>query len=383
MRTIGPLLILLVTAAVGLGMPPSPTRALFARMPVTAAEASRLLERAREGGFNTLIVETLANAQAVYPSSVFPQRPEFRDSPVAMRFLADCAERDLRVWAWVQVLNWGPKPPPAAKFKPGPRALLDEHPEWLDRTADGITSGELEKGNQFVSPSSSEVRQRLRDFCLELGEHFEVDGVVFDAARGPRDPKRRAHFGYSGAARERFLRDTGLEPLLLASPARDTDETELARWIRWTAWRENEVSTLVSEMATAFREGTRRRGVRGMVAALVEPDYYRERGRSSLVQDWARWAREGYVEAVLPRLDAFAVRDQQRNLDEARARLREAKEAKLLPVFAWRKGSRHPEIRRQLDFVEQNRLDHVAWLSYETLAEAPGSFKEIRQAAAK
>lgn len=364
----------------------SPVRALFARLPADEKEVTRMLDRMREGGFNTLIVETFYHGQTVCASQVFPQHAEFRDTRALANVIARCKDRDFRVFAWVHTLYWRPvirgnpiDPAPSTGRSAGlSLSLLDQHPEWLDRTVQGLTTDRFEGQHQFVSASVPEVRNMLRDLCLEIGEHFEVDGIVLDYIRAARDAKGRAHFGYTVSAREKFVKEMGEDPIDIPTPGATTDETDRARWIRWTAWRENEISTLVSDISAAFREGCRRRGARGIVVAAVFPDYYRDRGRSTIVQDWARWGREGWVDWLMPTLYAFDLRVKKNDLDEVRGRTRGTR-VQLVPVFAAKKGTAHPEAHVQAAFAKENGLKNFAFFNYGWLAETPESFARVRR----
>lgn len=331
-----------------------PIRALFVRLPNDNTEVRMLLDRMKEGGFNTVIVETFYHAHTIYPSKLFPQRPEFKGSRAFEDLISLCKTRHYRVYAWIETLYWRPvidgSPANSPEYdyrtqKLKRRAetvpsLLDQHPDWLLRTVDGKTTEQFEAQHQFVSASTPEVRRRLRDLCREIGEQFDVDGLVLDYIRGAGDHSGRARF-------------------------RDS-----------LTLRENTVSTLVSALAIAFRSGSKRRAKTGVVAACVFPEYYRHRGHSTIVQDWARWCKQGSIDLLMPMLYAHNLNDEKRDLEEVRHRTRSTR-VRLVPVFAVRKNSPHFAPNVQANFVKTNGVDSFAFFSYGSLAEMPESFARI------
>jgi uncharacterized lipoprotein YddW (UPF0748 family) len=168
---------------------------------VSPQSVSRVVELAAENGFNTLIVQVRGRGDAYYLGGLEPraevleeQPPDF--DPLA-QILAEAHRAGIAVHAWLNTFFcWsGDKPPKA------PNHVVNAHPEWLLRDADGkvvIQPGDEVEG-AYLDPAHPNARRFVHDVFLDVASRYNVDGVHFDFVRYPS-----ADIGYSDYDLERL-----------------------------------------------------------------------------------------------------------------------------------------------------------------------------------
>jgi hypothetical protein len=132
---------------------------------------------------------------------------------------------------------------------------------------------------------------------LEIVSCYDVDGIQYDFIRYP-DPQGC----FCAKCRARFEQETG-------KPVADwpKDVVDGERHQEWIEFRCERISAIVKRVSTRIREVNPH--VR--ISAAVFADW--PECRASVGQDWARWCREGWLDAVCPMNytldpDAFAAK---------------------------------------------------------------------------
>jgi uncharacterized lipoprotein YddW (UPF0748 family) len=142
---------------------------------------------------------------------------------------------------------------------------LDENPEFSEKKYDGTTI-------RWSSPSIKQVRERMIDVIEELAENYNIDGIQLDRIRYDN-----SEAGFGSDAMAGFKKKYGKEAAI-----KDRD---------FLQYRKDFISTFVEEAGKRIKKI--RKNIEYSVAVFHSPTTAKE-----VLQDWDRWVKEGYIDAV-------------------------------------------------------------------------------------
>ncbi|MDQ3258291.1 MAG: family 10 glycosylhydrolase [Acidobacteriota bacterium] len=213
--------------------PAAEVRALWVvRTTLTSPEKIRtMVERAKTGGFNTLIVQVRGRGDAYYRSRWEPRSSALKNQPTNFDpfalTLAEAKRHNIRVHAWINtnlLANLDDLPV-------DPAHIYHAHPDWIAvprpvaaelysmppldpryraRIVEWSKANRAELEGVYTSPSHPQVREHIYSIWMDVLERYEVDGLHFDYVR-----LASPDFDYSRTSLAGFRR--WLEPRL--SPA--------------------------------------------------------------------------------------------------------------------------------------------------------------------
>jgi len=320
-----------------------------------------------------LFVQVFRGGRAWYASEIAdaaPYRTIVATTGVdTLELLIDRAhESGLRVHAWVNVLS-------LARNRTAPvlealgrdavlvdrrgRSLLD-YPDfdvpkpdrqWYRMGTTGL----------YLDPGAPGVREHLvATFAELLARYPTLDGLHLDYIRHPAvlplTPGSRfgvgLDFGYGAATRASFELETELR-----APTGDA----MVNLSRWEAWRRDQVSELVDEIASRSRQLIPEIE---MSAAVI---YYADRAYLTLAQDWLRWLEDGSLDFAVPMI--YTLDD--RLLRYQAERFANPRETDRIwaGLGTWLFASRPERAVKQLTIVGRAGLRHHALFSYDSMAE--------------
>jgi len=276
---------------------------------------STMVEAAREGGFNTLLVQVRGRGDAYYIGSSEP-RPPVLAAQTSFDPLADVILKShavgLRVHAWVNVnLVASAADLPAAR-----EHLVYRHPEWLmvpqalavdlarvhprspeylGRLARYIRRHANQLEGIYVSPLVEEAANHAASIVRDIATRYEVDGVHLDYVRFPS-----ADFDYSPAALAAF-RQSVLPYLASADQLRYDASAEQNPLVytqvfseRWLTFRQTQLARLVVKL----RDAVKLARPSALLSAAVVPDS--GEAAEQRLQDWEGWLARGLLDIVCP-----------------------------------------------------------------------------------
>lgn len=262
---------------------PSPVRAVWvARFHYkTPADIERIMQGAKEMGFNTVIWQVRGQGAVAYPSRFEPWSETYagRDpgfDPLALAVKA-AHDRGLRIEAWMNLMpGWkGPRPPS------DPTQMWNAHPDWflLDAGGNRQPLGEF---YVIVNPALPEVRRHLVNVAEEMIARYALEGLHLDYVRYAWDTEPLARKKYMRDPRtlEIYRRESGLAP--------DQDET------KWDAWRANQITRVLHDIRLMM---DRRRPQATLTAAVWRNPAL---GYNSYLQNSSAWLRAGLLDAAMP-----------------------------------------------------------------------------------
>ena len=297
--------------------PTSEVRALWVQRASLTSPASVLsiVETAKEGGFNTLMVQVRGRGDAYYESRIEPRPVVLATQPALFDPLALVVSRahhaGLKVHAWVNVNLISDAQPPSARthvvythpeWLMVPRPLAAElarmsprKPEYLARLADYAKARSDRVEGVFLSPVHKGSVEHTVKVVGDIAARYDVDGIHLDYIRFPND-----EFDYSAATLEAFRSDV----VSNVSRAERRDYAQRARGRplfytemfpqRWQEFRRARLTALL----TKIRSIVKSRRPAAMLTAAVFPDASDAANRR--FQDWGRWLDTGLLDAICP-----------------------------------------------------------------------------------
>jgi uncharacterized lipoprotein YddW (UPF0748 family) len=264
---------------------------------VSPQAVDRVVDEAREAGFNTLFVQVRGRGDAFYDSHLVSRSSLLWQQPGDFDPLARLLERaraaGLTVHAWLNVLLTAhfSQPLPAGH-------VLRLHPDWLmvpraaaagslaappsalPRIVAQAARGDGDVEGYYLSPSAPGVGEHLEAVVRELLRGYPVQGLHLDFIRYPGPD-----YDYSRPALEGFRRTHGGSGLV-GGPAQDP--------AAWDAYRRDTLTALLVRIGKAARE--EQPGI--VVSAAVVPD--EAQAVSHRYQHWPSWMARGLLDALCP-----------------------------------------------------------------------------------
>ncbi len=295
------------------------------------------MKKLKNHGLNAVFVRVAQGGKAIYPSKVLPQDQWATDSGEdELAKAIDAAHRNgLQFHAWkVSYHLSSPKfrPPGSAAHSFYDRLVREDR---LLRDSKGVQTHWLNPAD----PRNQDLEARV---AAELVQRYDVDGYHLDYIRYP-DSSPGFDFRFGAVARCEFEKSLG-KPV--ADWPADVISGSLKQ--RYDDWERDNVTNTVRKI----HSGVKRHRPEVLVSAAVRRgmktipslDFH----RAFLKQDWARWAREGLIDFVVPMTyfrDSDDFREElERDLSYVRGRL---------PLVA---GIGNWQLATAGDLVEQVRI---------------------------
>ncbi len=135
-----------------------------------------ILDNLADAGINTVLLQTRIRATTIYPSSLEPcdgcltgHPGRFPDYDPLSYAIEECHKRGMKLHAWIVAI-------PVGKWNAaGCRSLRSSHPRLLKRIGD----------EGFLNPEASGTADYLAEFCKEVTENYDIDGIHLDYMRYP------------------------------------------------------------------------------------------------------------------------------------------------------------------------------------------------------
>jgi uncharacterized lipoprotein YddW (UPF0748 family) len=282
----------------------------------TPDQVTRLVQDARDAGFNTLLVQVRGRGDAWFLNGLEPRAAALAGAPATFDPLAQTLTQahaaGLRVHAWVNVNLVAS----VALMPHEATHLVNLHPDWLmvPRPLAHELSGMDPRRPQYVarlaawsrnhastieglyaSPIPIEAAHYLEAIVRDLAARYPIDGLHLDYVRYPT-----SDFDYSAGALTAF-RASLIDELSTPERARlearrRTDPLVYVNTFpeRWTKYRRTRLTDLVARLRAAVKKER----PNALISAAVKPDA-REAANERL-QDWQDWAARGLLDVICP-----------------------------------------------------------------------------------
>jgi uncharacterized lipoprotein YddW (UPF0748 family) len=257
------------------------------------AKIVRIMENAARANFNIVYFQARASGDAYYRSEIEPcaarlcgklgGTPAYDPLDVAIR---EGHRRGLEVHAYLNALTARPagiegQCRPMPEPDPGnPRHILLQHPEWVMSDRNGRRLP-CPNGEEYVwlSPSFAGVRTQLARVAADIARRYDVDGIHLDRIRYPGNA-----WSWDAVSRAEFGRNPDQYP---------------AEWREYRTGLVNKMVRETYDSVTAVKPAL-------VVSAAVWGIYTDAwnwktlAGKTDLMQDGRAWARDGYMDVLVP-----------------------------------------------------------------------------------
>jgi uncharacterized lipoprotein YddW (UPF0748 family) len=239
------------------------------------AQVEKLVADAHRANLNALIVQVRTRGVAYFNRA---DEPRARDITGPRGFdplgylikVAHGSTPRVEVHAWLNTFFVGEE-----------SGVYVKHPDWVNRTNDGVTGG-------YLDPGIPEVQTYTHKLFMDVARNYDVDGLHMDFVR-----YAGATWGYTPASLARYKQETGASGV----PAPDDG--------RWQAWRRERVTAFVRDLHDDLKQ--KNPSVK-LSAALIcfgsgpatLADWWRTSAYSSVFQDWADWLLKGFIDFGVP-----------------------------------------------------------------------------------
>ncbi len=249
------------------------------------AEIRDMVAAVRRSHLNTIIAQVRHRGVTFYDSKFEPRAPAIRNTPAfdpLATLLREAHETSggrqqrIAVQAWFNVFRLGSMETgdSASAAKPAGR-----YRDWLSETTTGSQV-------EFLDPAIPEVQDLLIQMVEECVSRYDVDGVNLDYIRYPEEEA-----GYHPRAIERFRKWAG-----------DPNAKPEPKDPRWNDFRREQITNFVRRCAVTV--WNRRpdalltvNGI-GFGGPPAGGDFTKSSPYVQVKQDWAGWARDGWVDIV-------------------------------------------------------------------------------------
>jgi uncharacterized lipoprotein YddW (UPF0748 family) len=333
---------------------------------IHAEEVPRIVARAKEMGVRGILVQVVGRGDAWYRSERLPVPEPLvgkeRDPLGELLPLAHAA--GLEVHAWMNCcLVWSAPKRPASPFH-----VVNAHPEWIARLADGrpmtrLTPRQRERAQVegvFLSPAHPAVRTWIADNVRELALRYPVDGIHLDYIRNPT-----VAIGYDPTSRARFALETGVDPLMFGrQPAAARARLDSA----WAAFQLEQVTAIVREVRDTL--SIVRPGL-PLSAAVVADSLTAWKLKR---QPWSRWVRDGLLDRAFLMCYAPQVHVVLQQLQSLSAQVGVDH---LVPGIATYNAPL-PNAAAKIKAARAMGFPAIALYSYDSLFQRPGQWERLR-----
>ena len=248
------------------------------------------MKKIADAGLNCVFVRVARGVNALYPSKILPMDGWAADAwndgkgTDELKAAIDAAHRNgLEFHAWKVNFNASA----GMRAGKGPAAMFTQMKadDRLMRDVNGVQANAL-------NPGDPRNRQLEVDAMKELVDNYDVDGVHFDYIRYTEiggDGKENFDFDYGPVSRFEFEKARGMK---VANWPADVFSGQLK--VEYEDWERENINDVVKRVYNATKKS--KPNVQVSAAVWRANRKY----RAGLKQDWTRWARENWLDFVVP-----------------------------------------------------------------------------------
>lgn len=233
------------------------------------------IDRLKNLKFNTIYPTVWNEGYTLYPSTVAERvtgikldpEPRLQGRDMLKEAIELGHKQNLTVIPWFEF----------GLMAPAESELVKQHPDWIGKRKDGSQIYTMHnKQMVWLNPAHEEVQDFIRDMMIEVVQKYDVDGVQLDDHFG-----MPVELGYDEYTVELYKKEhQGKAP-----PPNPNNKA----WMRWRASK-------VTDLMLAIYSGIKTRKPNCIVSVSPNP---REFSYDMFLQDWASWARLGFVDELI------------------------------------------------------------------------------------
>jgi len=254
--------------------------------------AIKIIQEAKEEGYNTIFVQTYARGEVLYPSLKFPRFEELRTKKDILKIIIKNAHKSgISVHIWINLFYVWSQAPFPKKYN----HLRYIHPEWflVDRQGKSMvyySIPELKKKNlpgYFISPFSNGVLNYFKELIEEIINNYNIDGVHFDYVRFPS-----SGLDYGKDIETAFMRKYYLN--------RNDQLTAFIGKVKisnlWKKEKAERITKIIQELSQEIRSINPHIIISSACISDIET------AKRDFAQDWILWVKKGIIDYAVPML---------------------------------------------------------------------------------
>ncbi|MCX5705272.1 MAG: family 10 glycosylhydrolase [Candidatus Omnitrophica bacterium] len=339
------------------------------------AAVDELLNVCAQARINQIYIQLYQSGKAFYNSKISDRAKysdmlrSFGSDPIDY-LLQEAANRNIQVFAWVNMLSLGNNSSADIIKKLGPEVLTrDQYGRPSGRKDPNETDKYyLREEHLFLEPGDQRVVKYLTAITEEIVTRYpSLSGVHLDYVRypmtvpfvpGSRFGKFGLQYGYGRENVASFKVWSGLDPL--------TGLGKDEYFSLWDDWRRQQVTALVRKISKWVKEKSPNMK---LSSAVIPSD---ERAYSSMFQDWPLWLEEGVVDYVV--LMNYTL-DNQLSKELVRSALAHRQQGKVYTGLGLFMMSKNPKaFQEQFNTLNSLKPDGIVFFAYDDLAPAVVSY---------
>lgn len=249
---------------------------------VTEADVRRVVASAADAGFNVVFFQVRGTADAYYNSTFEPWAARFGKNPGwdPLQVAIDTAHaRGIELHAYMNAFTgWVGTATPPASPAGEPTHVVRLHPEWVEKTQDGLVIIDPKIENyQWLSPGIEAVREWNTNVVKDLVTNYNVDGVHLDRIR-----YAGSSFGWNALSRQAF------------------EDSDFTNFNEFRTHAVNDQVRRIYEMLQTERPDVRLTAAVWGIHTRLPGCPGTSQGHSDYFQDSWAWAQGGYIDALVP-----------------------------------------------------------------------------------
>lgn len=302
-----------------------------------------------------IYIDVFSEGMTAFPSQIFPSRSNSTTTDGLNDFIAEAHRRNIRVHAWLQVLQWE-----NYQHNSTTHPLFVSHPHWMEVSLEGSAADE-KTSSVFASPGVPAVRDALNGLVEEICA-FPFDGLCFDSMH--YNPYEET--GYNLETRQGFRLDKGLEPANITPATGRASE-----WMQWVTYREDVLTSLATKLCDTVRRSEATDNGRTIISFTVRPDYEENRGSDTSYQNWKDWLDLALPDVTIPQCFSPQLPGLEQQLWAARSTQVGSRVASI-PGLALTSGSAelHPSLADQKRMLRGAGFQHFTLLDFAAFKQA-------------
>lgn len=268
----------------------------------SAGAIDNLVYFCAKNNISEIYLQLYQSGRAYYDSGICPRakfdemRSAAGQDPVAY-LIKKAKAVNIKVFAWVNMLSLGANREADILKKYGNSVLTrDQYLNYsLEKEKSVIDKYYQREDYLFLEPGDERVSEYLVNIISEIADKYpDLSGFHLDYIRyplplpfsvGARFTRYGLAYGYGKMNLERFIKETGMDPL---SNLDNRDKQQ-----KWDSWRRQQVTGLVKSLNQAVKS----KNANFLVSAAVVASS--DRAYNSAFQDWPHWLESGAVDYIV------------------------------------------------------------------------------------
>ena len=245
----------------------------------------KLIRNLADAGFNVIFFETVNAGYPIYPSKLLPQNPLTHDWDPLEVAIEEAHNNNIELHAWVWTFAVG---------NSRHNLIVGNSPQYAGPVISSkgrwwVLAGKegrlriKEQPEVWLSPANKKACTFLTELFSEIVQNYDVDGLQLDYVRFPFQNKNE-QVGFDYVSKNEFKKKYGYYP-----------SVKNGKYEKWITWKTEQVDSFVKSIGPELKSIKQDLNISAAVFAIP-----RELRIQNIQQDWEKWAKNKWIDAVYP-----------------------------------------------------------------------------------